>query len=124
MDLSSYVKHYLEETKKEKKETNKLYSRLNRKARKTAKMLGPKYCLKKIYLFGSLIDRDTFYIKSDIDLAVEGLNSEEYLDLWGDLERNLQHSFDLVNLDRAKQRLKSHILKDGAIIYDSQKKKG
>lgn len=123
MDLSPYVDHYLKESEKEEKKIDRLYFKLNKRVRNTVNDIGPGYDLDKIYLFGSLTDRETFHLKSDIDLAVSGLKSEKYLEFYGDLEKSLKHSFDLVDLDRTNKTLKEHILKEGEIIYDSQKEK-
>ncbi len=122
-DISSYVKGHLREIKKEEEKTVKLFKELNQRVRVVAKTIGEKYNLKKIYLFGSLLDINSFHLKSDIDLGVMGIESKKYLDLWGEFERKLEHAFDLVNMDKCEQRLKNHIKNEGEIIYDSQKKK-
>ncbi len=122
-DISSYVKNYIKESNIEEKRKQKLYYKLNKRIRKIAKKLGPKYNLRTIYLFGSLLERDSFHLNSDIDIGVKEIESKKYLDLWGDFEKGLDHKFDLVNMDRCNKRLKNHIEEEGEIIYDRKKKK-
>lgn len=121
-DISYYVKEHLKDIKKEEKETNKLFKKLNHKVRLVANKIGKKHKITKIYLFGSLINRDNFHLKSDIDLGVKGIDSKNYLKLWGEFEKELDHPFDLVNMNNCDERLKNHIKNEGEIIYDSQKK--
>ena len=40
----------------------------------------------RIYLFGSVIRDGDFHPGSDVDVAVEGTNAEQYFFLWRDLE--------------------------------------
>ncbi|HKL74872.1 MAG TPA: nucleotidyltransferase domain-containing protein [Halanaerobiales bacterium] len=121
IDITNYIKKHLKDIEIEERKTDKLYKKLNIKVRLTAKKIGKKYGLNKIYLFGSLINRDSFHLKSDIDLGVKGIDSKDYLKLWGEFEQKLKHSFDLVNMERCNESLKKHIENEGEIIYDSQK---
>ena len=53
---------------------------------------------KHVYLFGSVLT-GTSSSTSDIDMAVEGLNPRRYFAAHGRLAMELQHDFDLVDLD-------------------------
>ena len=118
-DHLKYINGYRKKIKKEKKENEILFDKLNKKARKTAIHLGKKYKLEKVYLFGSLVNKNNFHKDSDIDLAVIGLDSKEYLDAWGELEKVLNHSFDLVQLEKANNSLKKIIEEEGILLYES-----
>jgi predicted nucleotidyltransferase len=54
---------------------------------------------KEIYLFGSLVHGD-FSDKSDIDLAVKGLEKRHYFKILGKLIMALDRSVDLINLEK------------------------
>jgi len=123
MDVSEYIDHHRKKAEQEQRETDHLFIYLNRLVREQVPDLGRKYNPEKIYLFGSLLDRDKFCRGSDIDLAVSGLSVGNHLDLWGDLEECLQHSFDLVNLETADTRLSQFIRQEGVVIYDRKKEK-
>jgi len=120
-DYSSYIKSHIKRLEKEKKETEILFQEYNNKARDAARLLGDTFNVKRVYLFGSLANRNFFRLNSDVDLAVEGLKSEEYIDAWGELEKIFNHNFDLVQIERANEQLRKTIEKEGVIIYESRR---
>lgn len=74
------------------------------------------YQLSKVVLFGSRA-RGDHYDKSDIDLAVAGGNITEFsLDVEDETETLLQ--YDIVDLEKAEEKLIENIRKDGIIIYE------
>lgn len=50
-----------------------------------ASILQREYQVKKVILYGSILDKDRFSENSDIDLAVEGLDGSEFFDATGRL---------------------------------------
>lgn len=42
--------------------------------------------VQRIYLYGSITHPGTFGAQSDVDIAVEGTNAEDYFTLWRDLQ--------------------------------------
>lgn len=52
----------------------------------------------ELYIFGSLINAD-YNKNSDIDFAVKGIPDNKYFYAIGRLEMELEHKFDLINLD-------------------------
>ena len=62
----------------EKQERDRLVAR----ARELAKMLKEQFGVRKIVLFGSLARTSWFTPSSDVDLAVEGLETREYWRAW------------------------------------------
>ncbi len=69
---------------------------------------------KEIYLFGSLVHGD-FSNKSDIDLAVKGLEKRHYFKILGKLMMALEHSVDLINLEK-KDRFSTLLLQKGNLV--------
>ncbi len=118
-DYSQYIENILKKNKKEKKEKQILFKKLHKEALIAAEQLGKKFQLEKVYIFGSLTDENKFHKYSDIDFAVTGLKSEEYLAAWGELEKLLDHPFDLVRLEKAHKSLKEVIREDGVLLYES-----
>ena len=116
---SRYVEAYKKKIEKEKVKEEKLFKKLNEKARDAAEKLGKKFDLKRVYLFGSLNNKQKFYINSDVDIAVEGLDPAEFLTVWGFLEDHLDYDFDLVQLEKANDSLKDIIIEEGEVIYES-----
>lgn len=69
---------------------------------------------KEIYLFGSLVYGD-FSDKSDIDLAVKGLEKRRYFKTLGQLMMALDHPVDLINLEK-KDRFSALLIKKGNLV--------
>lgn len=70
---------------------------------------------KEIFLFGSLAEGD-YRDNADIDLAVKGCPSEEYFSILGKLIMELDHSVDLINLDR-DDNFSRYLEKEGNLLY-------
>ena len=119
MEVEEYLKNYRQRIKKEEVERKELFKKLNKKTRQAVEKVGDEYKIEKIYLFGSLVDEEKFRLNSDIDLAVEGLKVADYLDFWGELEKELEYSFDLVQVEKADDPLLETIKEEGEIIYES-----
>jgi len=83
-------------------------------AREAARVLKEKFGVTRVILFGSLATESWFHIRSDVDLAAEGLKREEFwradclLETIGD-----GFEIDLVNLNTAPPGLKEAIHRDG-----------
>jgi len=69
---------------------------------------------KEIYLFGSLVHGDSSD-KSDIDLAVKGLEKRHYFKILGKLMMALEHSVDLINLEK-QDRFSALLLEKGHLV--------
>lgn len=54
----------------------------------------------EVYLFGSLAEGRELHARTDIDMAVRGLPKERFFEIYGRLLTSLQHSLDLVDIDR------------------------
>lgn len=67
-----------------------------------------------VYLFGSLATGDG-NDGSDIDLAVRGCRPEIFLEVYGKLLEELDHAFDLVDLD-TQPRLAEHLAREGELL--------
>ncbi|MEW5954321.1 MAG: nucleotidyltransferase domain-containing protein [Bacillota bacterium] len=72
---------------------------------------------KEIYLFGSLVTGETEEM-SDIDLAVRGCPPDKYFGVLGQLILELEHSVDLINLDR-EDEFTRYLEKQGELVHVS-----
>lgn len=81
--------------------------------------LAKKYEVKKIYLFGSLAE-GLFSKGSDVDLAVEGMNFEDYLKALAENRKVKGVHLDILHLDFCKPLLKRKILegKETKVLYE------
>jgi len=87
-------------------------------AKKCAKLLKEKYRVKKVFLIGSLA-YGIVHEDSDIDLVVEGLSPELYIDALVDLNDILERKIELnlIPFEDAYETLKEKTLKEGVLIY-------
>jgi predicted nucleotidyltransferase len=73
--------------------------------------------IKTIYLFGSILVAGAFYMESDIDIAVEGIDPVGYFELWHDLEAALPNwDIDLRDLP-ANTQFTGRVKQRGIKIY-------
>ena len=83
-------------------------------ARKAARILKESFGVTRVLLFGSLVTQSWFDIRSDVDLAVEGLKPKDFWRADCRLE-SISDGFeiDLVDLSTAPSGLKQTIPRDG-----------
>ena len=83
-------------------------------AARAAAYLKKEYSVKKVLLFGSLVQQDFFHDHSDIDIAVEGLPEKYYYKAVSEIMDLVQDfTIDIVDLNACKPGLKKRILQDG-----------
>lgn len=70
--------------------------------------------MSEIYLFGSVV-KGTFTEKSDLDIAVRGIDPLDFFLAIFELKGLLEHGFNLVNLD-FKDAFTEHLEKSGEIL--------
>lgn len=88
-------------------------------AQKCARLLGDRFGVRRVYLFGSLA-KGLFLDGSDIDLAVEGMNLEQYLKALAELQVMDGIHLDIVHLDYCRPSFKERIIKEEElkVLYD------
>lgn len=101
----------------DKKQLSERYHQAWKVAEKGAELLKKEFNVKKVILFGSLIQKELFHMQSDVDLAVEELDEKLYyravsrlLDLDSDIQT------DLVMKEDASESLLKTIENKGIII--------
>jgi len=84
-------------------------------------LLAEKYRPKRIYLFGSLAE-GLFLRGSDVDIAVEGIDFQDYLKALAEFRYIDGVLVDIVHLDFCKPDLRQAILegKRAKILYESK----
>jgi len=81
------------------------------------KFIFKKYKLKRVYLFGSILNYRS-HENSDIDLYVEKLETNQFWNLWRDLEESLDHPVDLYYQSDDPKFIRK-IKNRGRLIYES-----
>jgi len=90
-----------------------------RKLRGFSQGLAKRFDVKRVYLFGSLA-KGLFFKGSDIDLAIEGINFEDYLKAIAEYRFIKGIHIDLLNLDFCRANFKEEILKEGKVLYEEK----
>ncbi len=86
-------------------------------ARAAAALLREQFGARRVVLFGSATRDDTFWERSDIDLAVWGIPREDYFAAVARLqELSSEFSVDLVEGDHCKPALRDAIARDGEAL--------
>ncbi len=101
----------------EKKQLLRRYEQAWETAEKGAQVLKKEFHAKQVLVFGSLVQKNLFHMKSDVDLAVQGLDEKCYYRAVSrllDLDTDIQT--DLVMTEFASQSLRTRIEKEGIAI--------
>jgi predicted nucleotidyltransferase len=86
-------------------------------ARQASRILKEQFSAQQVILFGSLLQPDRFYERSDVDLAVRGLDESRYYRALArllDIEPEI--AVDLIELEFASERMLDNILSEGVEI--------
>lgn len=110
-----YIKYWQRRIEQSEKEDKTALVEAKNWAEKCALFLGKKYSVKRVYLFGSLVD-GSFKQGSDIDLAVEGLKPKDYFKALVELFR-ISNGFkiDLIPLENSPY--KTEVIATGKLLY-------
>lgn len=80
--------------------------------------------VRRVVLFGSLRHQG-FDEWSDLDLAVEGLDSADYFEAMRRIEEIVEvATVDLVRMEEARERLRHRIEDEGEVLYDARRGDG
>lgn len=83
------------------------------------RVLTQKYHLRRIYQWGSLLDEKQFSSISDIDIAVEGIQSvEQYFQMLEEVDQLTDFHLDLVDIERIDPIHAETIKKRGKLVYE------
>lgn len=83
------------------------------KEKSIIKRLASRYHVKRVFLFGSSLNKKTAH---DIDLAVEGLPAKHFFEFYGDLLFSLPKSVDLIDLSK-DSKFTRLVRQEGLAIY-------
>ena len=100
--------------KRQARETESIRRDAKDKAKKIASMLKEKYGAKRVILFGSIVKSSYIHKRTDIDLLVEGIKSNDFLRAGADAWTiSSPFDVDIVPVERADQYLLSRALEEG-----------
>jgi len=93
---------------------NQRYEKAWKTARQLSKILKEEFDVSETYIFGSLVysKPELFHIYSDIDIAVRGLNNNEYYHAVARL-MDCDFKVDLIMMESTSDQLRQRIKKEG-----------
>ena len=89
-----------------------------REAQEMAVRLVKQHGARRVILFGSVARQRRLRPDSDIDLAIEGMPTETFYQLVGDLCTAQGRQIDLVRLETARESLRKIIVLEGRVLAD------
>lgn len=89
-------------------------------ASRLADLLADEYRVERVYLFGSVASGQA-HLRSDIDIAVDGIAAEDYYRAWARLERETDIPVDLVALSDANVSLVEKVRREGVVLFERKK---
>ncbi len=108
--------------KKERDRAQLLDERYNQARRDYQKIIDfiiERYNPKRIYQWGSLLNRENFTEMSDIDIALEGITSaEQMFDIYGAIMNMTDFSIDLIQIEKIEPEFAELIKAKGKIVYE------
>ncbi len=121
VSTNQIAKHFLKRTERLELMEKRLRKSAMEDLPKLVEILTRNYQVCKVILFGSLT-AEKFHSRSDIDLAVEGLESRKFFKAVGDCLSISHVPVDLVRIEDASSILKKRIEEEGRILYDRKGK--
>jgi predicted nucleotidyltransferase len=83
-------------------------------AHEAAALLKERFGARDVVLYGSLARQDFFHQRSDIDLAVRGIRSQDFWRAWAALDLlSSEFDFDLVDAEAGSLAFRSQIEQEG-----------
>jgi len=117
-EFSEYVEAWRKRLAQEESERQMRAKQLRELAQACARRLVQDFGARKAYLFGSLLREDVVHARSDIDLAVEGLEGARYFAalsaVWKLLPPGVE--LDLVLLEEARPGLAERVRAEGELL--------
>ena len=116
-------KRYIEAARRRPKppkplsEDQQVRERLMSRIYEAAAVLKSRFGVRRVILFGSLAHDAWFMPDSDVDIAVEGLPSEDYWEAWRVVEEIIEERpVDLIELETAGEPLRQAIKRYGMLL--------
>jgi len=114
------ARQFLEKKEQDRKQfLDKKYYQACQDFEKIVDLIILKYNPKKIYQWGSLLNREHFSEISDIDIALEGVTSAEQLfEIYGAIMNMSDFSIDLIQIEKIEPEFAELIIKNGRVVYE------
>ena len=98
-------------------EEHQVYDALIRRIKKASAELKQRFKVQRVILFGALAHKAWYRPDADVDLAVEGLNSQDYWKAWRLAEEIIDDRLvELIDIETASEPLQRAIQRTGIAL--------
>ena len=87
-------------------------------ARRIADHLGSRYGVKRVFLFGSILEEEKFNENSDLDMAVVGMKKADFYKALADISQMTEFNIDLKPLEDCAESFRKRVKEEGELIYE------
>ena len=112
-EIKTYVEHWKRRLDSMEKARQALFTRALDDASKIAGYLRNKHGCGEIYLIGSILDKERFNEKSDIDFVVKGLPKDRYFYILAEIRDMTDFAIDIVPYEDANELIRDTVEKEG-----------
>ena len=117
-DIGAARRSLAERRARREKALDARFAEARRDAAAIVALIADKYHPRRIYQWGSLLNRRHFWEKSDIDVALEGLRTAtDVFPLMADAEKLTKFPLHIVDLDRTASEFAGIIRKRGRVVH-------
>lgn len=104
-----------------KEELDRRFARAWEDFRRIAEVIREKYHPRRIYQWGSLLNREQFSEISDIDIAVEGIKTvDQFFAMYGEALRLASFPLDLVEIEKIHPLHARDIRERGRLVHEEK----
>ena len=119
VDLDRVRAFLADKERRRRMKVDERYARATRDARTIVSEIVTQVNPRRIYQWGSLLDRKRFTEISDLDIAVEGLNGPaEFFRILGIAMNGTTLPVDIVELEKVPADVAERIRKRGALVHE------
>ena len=106
-------------SERKRRESHDLYRKAKKDSEDIIEVIKNNFLVKRIYQWGSILNPERFDENSDIDIAIEGLDSvEDFFKLYGIALTKTSFPLDLVEIEKVDDLNRNSIIKNGKLIYE------
>jgi predicted nucleotidyltransferase len=103
------------------KQNRILFDQASKEAKLVINHILTHYNISKIYQWGSLLNIEKFDENSDVDIAIEGLESvSEYFKICSDVNNLCSFPVDLIEMEKIDPIHRDSIFQKGKLVYEKQ----
>ena len=119
VDLNQVRAFLADKTRRRQERVDERFAQATREARAVISEIAVQVNPRRIYQWGSLLDRKRFSEISDVDIAVEGLNGpEEFFRVLGIAMNGTALPVDVVELEKVPADVADRIRTRGALVHE------